>query len=88
MTNHCWDMKLISMVTIPLYGCVGSGLIANENWGFAVLLGRLLYTRTAGRPFPTVLTNNVSCINEVKPVISEVLIKYLVNSMLGMPIFF
>lgn len=54
MTDHCWDVmyRLISMVTMPLYRCVGSGLIANQNWGFGVLLGRLLYTSTAGRLFP------------------------------------
>lgn len=47
--------RLISMVTVPLHGCVGNGLIANENRGFGVLLGRLLYTTTVGWLFPTVL---------------------------------
>lgn len=46
--GHGWVVmyRLISMVTMPLHGCVGSGLIANENRGFGVLLGRLLYTHT------------------------------------------
>lgn len=31
------------MVTMPPHRCVGSGLIANENRAFGVLLGRLHY---------------------------------------------
>lgn len=47
--------RLISMVTIPLYGCVGSGRIANEKQGASVLLGRLLYTNSR---------NNLTCVND------------------------
>lgn len=53
------------MVTMPPHGCVGSGLIANENRGSGVLLGRLLYSTTVGCLFPTVRkANDASCINE------------------------
>lgn len=95
MTGHCWDVKyrLISMVTMPVYGCVGSGPIANEKRGSGVLLGRLVYTNTVGRLFPTVLkTNNVSCINyrstmwSLCLICSKVMIKCLVDNILGMPI--
>lgn len=55
--GHGWDImyRLITMVTMPQHGCVGSGPIANENRGFGVLLGRLLYTTALWWLFPTVL---------------------------------
>ena len=58
--------RLISVVTMVLQGCVGSGRIANENRGFGVLLGRLLYTTTTvGWLLPTVLkANKTSCKNQ------------------------
>lgn len=53
----------ISVVIVPLHGCVGSGCIANENWEFIVLLGRLLCTATVGRLFPAGMCgSNAFCI--------------------------
>lgn len=62
--------RLISVVTMVLQGCVGSGRIANENRGFGVLLGRLLYTTTTvGWLLPTVLkANKNQWVSHFKPV--------------------